>query len=424
MSRTRAGLRLLVVLPALLAGTVVAAARRSGYLGGLPSAPPVVVTTAPVRVVADTLRRSETVSQLFQRQGVNDVDWGAITAAVRSFDPSRLRAGMVFTFRHRHGDVTPHAVAVRVAYDARLHLQRAGDGRWSASLEPIPWHTEAFVLDGVVHTSVSDAITGAIGDDVLPMESRIALVDALATVYDWTLDFSRDLQDGDRFRVLARRMVSPAGEVRYDRILAARLDVGPQPLYAFRFDDDHGRQEFWDERGRSLRRELLKAPLEYRRISSGFSRRRSHPVLHVSRRHAGIDFAAAYGTPVRAVGNGTVTYASRLGGYGTMIEIRHANGRISRYAHLSGLVNSVFVGARVAQGETIGYVGASGLATAPHLHYELRVNGVAVNPRRQFALGDGQPIAAARRAAYEEELPRLRAVLEPTRLAAAPRTTD
>jgi murein DD-endopeptidase MepM/ murein hydrolase activator NlpD len=401
-------------LLAFLAGTGVAAARSHGYLGGLRTAPAVVVTSPPIHVVADTLRARETVSQLFARQGVSDVDWAALARGVRAFDPSRLRAGLVFNFSQRHGEESPHAVAVRVAYDRRLVLARVANGSWAASEEHIPWRTETFVVEGTVRSSVSDAITSAVGDDVLPLEDRVAMVWSLADVYDWVVDFSRDVQDGDRFRVLAERMVSPEGEVRYGRILAARLDVGPKPLYAYRFDAESGRQEFYDERAHSMRRELLRAPLEFRRVSSGFSGRRFHPILRVRRAHAGIDFAAAYGTPVRAVGDGTVIFAGRNGGYGNLVEIRHSGNRTSRYAHLSGFGTGIHTGARVLQGETVGFVGASGLATSPHLHYELRVGGRAVNPRSQFAAGEGRPIEAARRAPYEEEMRRLQALLEPT----------
>jgi murein DD-endopeptidase MepM/ murein hydrolase activator NlpD len=405
--------RRFVVLFAFLAGTGFAAARHSGHLGGLRTAPAVIVASAPVHTVRDTLRSRETVSQLFARQGVNDVDWAALARGVRAFDPSRLRDGLVFNFRQRHGDSAPHAVDVRLAYDRRVHLVRGPDGTWVASEETIPWRTETFVIEGTVHSSVSDAITGAIGDEVLPLEDRIALVWSLADVYDWVVDFSRDVQPGDRFRVLAERMVSPEGEIRYGRVLAARLDVGPKPLYAYRYDDADGRQEFYDERARSMRRELLRAPLEFRRVSSGFSRRRFHPILRISRTHAGIDFAAAYGTPVRAVGDGVIVSAGRAGGYGNLVEIRHNGNRSSRYAHLSGFGPGVRAGARIRQGETVGYVGASGLATAAHLHYELRVGGRAVNPRSQFAAGEGRPIAAVRRAGYEVEMQRLQSQLEP-----------
>ena len=400
---------------ALLSGVAASWAFSSGAAGGLKTAPAVVVEEAPLRVVSDTLRHGETLSQLFGRQGVYDVDWGVVTAAVRNFDPSRVRSGTVFNFSMRQGADQPEAVVVRASYDTRVRLVRAANtGGWSPMVETIAWREEPFVVSGVVQSSVSDAITSAVDNDVLPMESRIMLVWSLSEVYDWSLDFSRDVQPGDRFEVLAERMVSSEGEVRYGRILAARLDVGPAPLYAFRYDDPvSGRPEFYDENGRSMRRELLRAPLEYRRISSGFSRSRFHPILRYSRPHQGIDFSAAYGAPIRSVGKGTVSYAGRRGGYGNLVEVRHSGSTVTRYAHLSRYGQNISVGARVEQGQTIGFVGASGLATSPHLHYELWLNGRAVNPRRQFNTGPGQAIAATRKAAFESEKARLLEMLEP-----------
>jgi murein DD-endopeptidase MepM/ murein hydrolase activator NlpD len=405
--------RTFVAALAVLAGVVVALARTGGYLGGLKTAPPVVVASAPVRLVADTLRSGETVSQLFERRGVNDVDWSAIARAVRNFNPSRVRSGTVFSFTQGHGEDAPRAVAVRVSYDTRLLMRRdTGTGAWAASAERINWRSEPFVVEGAVASSVSEAITGAVSDDVLPRESRAELVWSLAEVYDWVVDFSRDVQPGDRFKVLAERMVSSEGEVRYGRILAARLDVGPHPLYAYRFDDAAGHEEFFDDQGKSMKREMLRAPLEFKRIGSGFSKSRYHPILHYNRPHLGIDFGAAYGAPVRSVGKGSVTFAGRMGGYGNLVEVRHNDRTTTRYAHLSGFGQGVHLGAHVEQGQTLGFVGASGLATSPHLHYELRINGRAVNPRRQFAAGEGAPIAASRRAAFEDEKRRLSALLE------------
>ncbi len=411
-------LRFLAAL-ALLAGVGTAYARSAGHLGGLRTAPALVVTSAPVRVVADTLRSRETVSQLFARRGVNDVDWSALAGAVRNFDPARIRAGTVFAFSQRHGEDRPHAVAVRVSYDTRLRLVRAADaGGWEHQVERIAWRAEPYVVEGQVSTSVSDAIAGAMDEAVLPFESRAQLVWSLAEVYDWVVDFSRDVQPGDGFRVLFEREVSSEGEVRFGRVLSARLDVGPRPLYAFRFDDENGRDAFYDDQGKSMKRDLLRAPLEFKRIASGFSRSRFHPILRYNRPHLGIDFGAAYGAPIRSVGRGTVTIAGRMGGYGNMVEIRHNGRTTTRYAHLSAFGRGIRVGASVEQGETIGYVGASGLATSPHLHYELRINGAAVNPRRQFQAGEGNPIAAARRPAFEEARRRLMAQLEPQPLIA------
>jgi murein DD-endopeptidase MepM/ murein hydrolase activator NlpD len=354
---------------------------------------------------------------------VDDVDWSAVAAAVRNFQPSRVRAGTVFFFAQRHGEAAPHAVALRASYDTRLHLALDSTGSWHPSVERIEWSSQPYVVEGSVTTSVSDAIQQTLDNDVLSLESRSQLVWALAEVYDWALDFSRDVHPGDRFRVLFERQVSSEGETRFGQVLAARLDVGSKPLYAFRFDDESGRPAFYDDRGMSMRRELLRAPLEYRRISSGFTRRRFHPILRYNRAHNGIDFSAAYGAPVRSVGRGTVTYVGRRGGYGNLVEVRHNARTSTRYAHLSRYAG-IRVGQSVDQGQTIGYVGASGLATAPHLHYELWVNGRPVNPRRQFQAGDGQPIAANRKASFETARSQLMRMLEPAPQVAAERRVD
>ncbi len=392
----------------LIGGLVLVAASavalwRSGPLAGIQTAPPVFVTAPTINVIDDTLHRGETVSQLFARRGVSDVDFSALARAVRNFDPSRLRSGTVFTFRQRNGEGEPNAVVVRASYDQRLTLVRTADSGWTPHAEVIAWRSEPFVFEGTVRSSVSEAITGAIQDSMLPSDARVQLVWALADVYDWSVDFSRDVQPGDKFRVLAERMVSNEGEVRYGRVLAARLDIGTHPLYAFRFDDPDGMPAYYDETGHSMKRALLRAPLQFKRISSGFSKHRFHPILGYSRPHEGIDFAAAYGTPVRAVGNGTVIWAARQGGYGNLVEIRHSGTMTTRYGHLSAFGAGIHAGARVEQGQTIGFVGASGLATGPHLHYELRLNGVAVNPKRSFGTGEGAAIPEARRPAFLEE---------------------
>jgi murein DD-endopeptidase MepM/ murein hydrolase activator NlpD len=326
---------------------------------------------------------------------------------------------MVFSFRQRHGEPEPHAVVARISYDARLHLQRQG-GTWAASLENIAWRVEQVRAEGVIQNTLYDAVDAAVGDDVLPAAARRELVWGLSEVYDWAVDFTRDIQDGDRFEVVAERLVSSEGEVRYGRILAARLDVAGKAQYAFRFDAAD-RSEFFDEKGHSMRREFLRAPVEFKRVSSRFSSRRLQPLLRVYRAHRGTDFAAAYGTPVRAVADGSVQFAGRDAGYGNLIALHHSGSVETRYAHLSGFASGVHVGARVKQGETIGYVGSSGLSTGPHLHYEYRVAGRAVNPRRQFGVGAGAPIAARKREAFEREKQRLMGLLEPTPASVAPR---
>ncbi len=195
------------------------------------------------------------------------------------------------------------------------------------------------------------------------------------------------------------RLISEDGEVRFGRVLASDLTMSGKSLTAFRFEQS-GRATFYDADGKSLRRAFLRAPVQFRRISSTFARARRHPVLGITRRHQGTDYAANPGTPVMAAGDGVVLRAGRAGGYGNLVELRHRNGITTRYGHLRGFARGIRGGVRVSQGQTIGYVGSTGLASGPHLHYEFRVNGVAKDARR-VELGNGAPIADRDREAFE-----------------------
>jgi murein DD-endopeptidase MepM/ murein hydrolase activator NlpD len=353
----------------------------------------------------DTLRRGEVVGSLLQRQGVGDLDLRPV------LDPRRLRAGLVFAFHRPHRDSLPSRVRVRSAPERIVTFVRGANG-WNAAVEAIAWRAEPMRIEGSIEASLYDALDAVVPEDSLPGADRIRLAWDLADVFAWQVDFSRDVQPGDRFRVVFERLVSPAGEMRLGRILASDLEVDGRRLTAFRFDSG-GRSALFDADGNSLRRAFLRAPVEFRRISSTFARARRHPVLGTFRRHQGTDYAADRGTPVMAAGEGTVLRAGPAGGYGNLIELRHRSGITTRYAHLRRFARGVRAGARVSQGQVIGYVGSTGLASGPHLHYEFRVNGVARDSRR-VALGNGEPLPAARRPAFKRERDRLLALLNAT----------
>jgi murein DD-endopeptidase MepM/ murein hydrolase activator NlpD len=278
-------------------------------------------------------------------------------------------------------------------------LQRS-ESDWGLSREPVAWRTETVHVTGDIGTSLYDALDRSVPEEVLGGGERVKLAWDLADVYAWNLDFTRDIQPGDRFNVVLERRVSEEGEQRYGRILAAELEVSGKTLSAYRFGQG-SETGFYDAAGKSLRRAFLRAPVEFRRISSGFSSARFHPVLQIYRRHAGTDYAAAPGTPVMAAGEGTVVRAGWSGGYGILVEIRHRNGITTRYGHLRSVASGARAGAHVSQGEVIGYVGATGLATGPHLHYEFLVNGVAQDARR-IQMNEGPPIQDAIRPAFEQ----------------------
>jgi murein DD-endopeptidase MepM/ murein hydrolase activator NlpD len=208
--------------------------------------------------------------------------------------------------------------------------------------------------------------------------------------------------------------------VRFGRVLASDLTISGKSLTAFRFTPSTAKSAlYFDTDGGSLRRAFLRAPVEFRRISSSFARARLHPVLGRVRRHQGTDYAARPGTPIMAAGDGVVLRAGWAGGYGNLIELRHLNGITTRYGHLRGFARKLRRGMRVEQGQVIGYVGATGLASGPHLHYEFRINGVAKDSRR-VKIGGGAPVPKADLPAFREERDRLLSLLRgPTDVAGA-----
>ena len=373
----------------------------------LPVAQPIVVVADNSTTVLDTLRRGETFSELLARQGVLDLD--LYTLDLAALDPRRLRAGLVFSFRRPAAESLPDRISVRASPEQRVVFRRATEG-WESAVDSIRWRSEPFRIEGNIDNSLYEAIDAQVGEEQLDAAQRQRLAWDLADIYAWQVDFTRDIQAGDKFRVVFDRLISEDGEVRFGRVVASDLTMSGKSLTAFRFESS-GRSTFYDEEGKSLRRAFLRAPVQFRRISSSFARSRRHPVLGITRRHQGTDYAAAPGTPVMAAGDGVVLRAGRAGGYGNLIELRHRNGITTRYGHLRGFARGIRGGARVSQGQTIGYVGSTGLASGPHLHYEFRVNGVAKDSRR-VALGNGAPLPDAEREAFGLERDRLKALLD------------
>ncbi len=361
------------------------------------------VTIEPASETLDTLQRGETTSQLFARHGVVDLSLSGLDPGL-GLEPRRLRSGLVFTFRHDHPDSAPTHIIVRPGPEQRVVFER-GAGGWDTSVEPIAWTSEIVHVDGAIDNSLYETLDARVGDDQLDGAGRQRLAWDLADVYAWQVDFTRDIQPGDRFNVVFERLVSENGELRLGRVLAIDLTMSGRSLTALRFETE-GRTAFYDADGNSLRRAFLRAPVQFRRISSTFARARHHPVLGIKRRHEGTDYAAAPGTPVLAAGDGVVLRAGRAGGYGNLIELRHRSGITTRYGHLRAFARGTRGGARVTQGQTIGYVGSTGLASGPHLHYEFRVNGVAKDSRR-VELGNGAPIHDRLRPEFTRERDRL-----------------
>lgn len=348
----------------------------------------------------DTLGAGETLSGLLTRRGLSSSEAYTVIKAATPLNPRRIPAGMPVEVRGDTTDVRPQEIRFRLGVDKIVRLARLGD-EWSASEELLPWEVDTLIVRGVVRSSLYEAV-GAASKGILVGRASDELAVLIADIYEYKIDMTRELRDGDEFRALFERLTAPDGTERIGVVIAAGVQRNGTEIQAYRVvKAGEERARFYDERGRSLATGFLRAPLSFRRISSNFGRRR-HPILGTMRQHAGIDYAANAGTPVRSIGDGTVIFAGRNGGYGNMLELRHINGMVTRYAHLRGFAEGIRKGTRVEVGRTVAYVGSTGLSTAPHLHFEVLVGGQHRDPRRALdQVPEGPALAGADLAAFE-----------------------
>jgi murein DD-endopeptidase MepM/ murein hydrolase activator NlpD len=355
-------------------------------------------TPASAETVVDTLGVGETLSQVLTRGGLDGNDAALAVKSAKTLDERRVPAGLQVTVTQAPGDSVPSEITLQLGIDHLIHLRRTATG-WESQEERLPWTVDTVVAVGTIRTNLyaaldSDAAT------VLPKTARAELAWKLADIFEYREDMSRDLQSGDSFRALFERQTGPGGAVRVGNVLATTFVFSRDTTRAFRFTGASGTTGYFDAAGKSMHNAFLRAPLEFRRISSVFGMR-EHPILGGWRQHKGTDYAAASGTPVRAIGDAVVVIAGQAHGYGNLIELRHRNGYRTRYGHLRAFARGIRPGAHVSIGQTIGYVGMTGLATGPHLHFEVLVNGVQRDPRVALKTTAGDPIPAVDRSAFE-----------------------
>jgi murein DD-endopeptidase MepM/ murein hydrolase activator NlpD len=281
--------------------------------------------------------------------------------------------------------------------DSSYHLTWNGQG-YVVSEEASELHAETATIAGVIDSSLYMAIKG--------LGEKPPLANAFADLFAWDIDFSRNVQPGDAFSILYERLyrVNDDGEreyVRPGRILAAQYNghVGDHSVVLF---EENGVDRYYRPDGSSIERAFLVAPLEFSRISSKFQKARPHPILKITRPHRGIDYAARAGTPIWSVADGVVIFKGRAGASGNLVKVRHSNGYISYYAHLSRFATQLSVGDRVTQKQVIGFVGDTGLATGPHLCFRVQKNGVYVDPL-QIASPAGKPVPQEAWPAFREQ---------------------
>ena len=397
--------RFLIAIGFALSGVLILGWTAFGPAAGPTDEVKVVeVPTPPApETLVHRLERGETLGSVFADHGLSPAATQAIADAMSEFEsPRRLRPGVAIHFVSRPGE-PPARVRVQLDADRILHLwpeDEAGPS-WLGRLDSVQVVRDTLHLAGLIRTNLFDAeLSGDV--EGLSDGDRFDVAYGLSRVFAWQIDFWRDLRRNDAYRILIEREVRPDGSVRDARVLAAEFRNDRRFLTGVRFE--HGadeRVEYYDEQGEALRGQFLLAPLDIVRVTSSFNPRRFHPVLRRTRPHLGVDYGAARGTPVRATGAGRVTRAGWWGGYGNAVEIRHANNIRTRYAHLTNVAGGVAAGTQVEQGQVIGYVGDTGLATAPHLHYEFLRNGAQVNPAR-LQLPAADPVPAELRERFAD----------------------
>jgi murein DD-endopeptidase MepM/ murein hydrolase activator NlpD len=369
------------------------------------AAGPRVSIAARWRTKVDTIRRGEPLSVALERAGLDPQEAAEALSVASALDPRKVRAGTTITTKV-DPDSGASEVVLQLAIDRVVRFTRVFGKPWVEQEQTLAWRTDTVVVGGVVTSTLTAAL--ADGAEAFPARQRTELAYALADILEYRVDLSRDLQRNDSVRVMVERQTAENGLVRPGNIIAARVTVDGKPMETMRFTQS-GRVAYFDGEGTSMRAAFLRAPLAFRRISSVFGMRR-HPILGTVRRHAGTDYAAASGTPVRALGNGRVIFAGWRGGYGKTVEIRHTNGFVTRYGHLRAY--NVRSGQSVSIAQTIGQVGSTGLSTAPHLHFEVLVNGVHRDPRVALKNQSGEPLAASQRRAFQQLKTQLFALLE------------
>ncbi len=383
-SKTSLGVRV-TVIGALLSVALAAwwVTERLGSRSSLSAAPPLLRYQASDKSLDDLpeellsqvevpyqheVNRGETLVGLFEKLGLERQEANRATFAIQEhLDPRQLKAGMEYAV-YRKPDDSIGRVVFPIGRDGEVHLTSSYD-HWQSEWRDYQVERRRRTTSAVLAQDLSSALAEA--------GAPVSLAIGLADVLQWDLDFNRDLRRGDEFSV-AYDALYINGRLRgIDTVQAVIYRNQGRLLEAYRFGDEGG---YYDGSGRPLRKQFLKSPLPFTRVTSRFSNSRLHPVLKVRRPHYGVDYGAPTGTPVRVTAGGVVTFRARTKGGGNMVTVRHTNNFETSYLHLSKFHANSCKGCRVRQGDLIGYVGSTGLATAPHLDYRVKRNGRYMDP--------------------------------------------
>ena len=336
-----------------------------------------------------TIKRGDTLAELFRS---NKLNLGHLAMIVRIPEAApylkRLIPGDEFQIEHDEGNLISLYRELDLTSALRISKEESG---FSAEIIERPIEVRRKLAYGKIDTSLFESAAAAGLADKLIMN--------LAGIFAWDVDFVLDIRGGDHYYILFEEIYQEGKYITDGEIIAAEFNNSGRTFQAIRFVDKSGRSDYYTPDGLSVRKAFVRAPVDFSRISSSFNPRRKHPILNTIRAHRGVDYAAPSGTSIKAAGDGKVIFRGRKNGYGNAVIVQHGGNITTLYGHMSRFHNSSRVGRRVVQGQTIGYVGMTGLATAPHLHYEYRLNGVHRNPRT-VRLPQADPIREEYRADF------------------------
>ena len=350
-------------LPAVQGGPVAAAGQTS---------PSRIAQQASLGATIEVVvGRNDTLDAIFRRMALDTAD----LAAIRQLPGIRqsldfLKPGDAIKLTHTDGEIKE--LTRKVSETQTLEVVRKDDG-FAAKMIDNPVETRTRTATATIDSSLFQAAEAADISDMVALK--------LANVFAWDIDFVLDIREGDRFTVAYEQIYQDGKYLRDGEVLAAEFVNSGKVYRAVRFAADTGAAGYYTPEGLPMRKAFLRAPVEFTRVSSVFNPRRMHPILNRIRGHMGTDYAAPTGTPVHAAGDGRISFAGQRGGYGNAVIVAHGNNVSTLYGHMSRFARHVRVGTHVQQGDVIGYVGMTGLATGPHLHYEYLVNGVHKNPQ-------------------------------------------
>ena len=365
-----------------------------------PLAPPPAVDVPKTEVYEDTIQRNRTLVATLVDYDVPVAIANEVADLIRPvFDLRKMRFGNAFRLE-KESDGTLKAFEYKID-DERVLKVHKGTDSYEAKVEKLDLETRETTITAEIHSSLWEALSD--------QPKREYLATELAEIFQWQVDFSTEIQPGDQIRLVVDESLHGGNFVKYGKIQAAELVNAGRHYRGFRFEDS-----YYDQKAVSLKRAILASPLKFTpRISSGFTYRRMHPILGRERAHLATDYAAPAGSPVVAVANGTVVFAGWDGGYGNLVRIKHASGLVSGYAHLSHIASGIRAGRAIKQGELVGLVGQTGLATGPHLHFEMAKNGTPINPVPALKKGEpAPPLDAKLKAEFAKQIAPIEAKLD------------